>query len=657
MKSPFDPFNPIGSVRELPDDTDAASGNHEASDGSREPLSAVPVRPLVWPFHLLLVMSVGVLVFRLVSLQVVQGAANQHLAEGNRIRPESLEAPRGLIVDAAGRSLATNDARFALELTPASLPRGAADRTAVFQRLAPLVHQSVDELNHTVQQAGASSVQPVTLLTDIDHDTALSLMLTAGHEPGLAVVAQPVRRYVADGALSHVLGYLSAITPEQLTTHPNYLLTSQVGQTGVEASYDQQLRGQPGIESVEVNATGEVQRSSLTKPPTPGQTVELGLNADVQKVVADALRSSLDENHAKAGAAVGVDPRDGTIRFLVSLPAYDNNLFSHPLSAADYQKLSNDPDLPLLDRVIAGEYPPGSTIKPVVASGGLANGVITKDTTIDAPGSIKIGDFVFPDWKVQGVENVQKAIAESSDVFFYAVGGGWAPFHIDGLGIDRLDQTLARFGIGTATAIDLPGESTGVLPTPAWRKKMTGQEWYVGDTYHLSIGQGDLVVTPLQLATAIAAIANGGTQWQPHVVAATIDPVTNVRTPVAPHAIATKVEPPDALKIVQDGMRQTVTGGTAYELKDLPIAVTGKTGTAEFGTPDAHGNLPTHAWFVSYAPADQPQLVMAILAEGGGEGNVASIPVAKTVYQYLIDHHFFDGSGQWNSITGDKPNQ
>ena len=641
MKSIFDPFNPIGPFTSPRNDLD----QEELIDAPRDLLDLIPTRPLIWPFQLALIGLLLTLMVRLVSLQVVHGASNQHQAQGNRIRPESVEASRGLIVDAAGRSLATNDARFSLQLTPANLPRGAVERTKLFDQLAPLAHRSAEQLKQLVDQAGQRSVERLTLLADVDHDAALALMLNTAHQPGVRVVAQPVRRYVTDGALSHVLGYLSSITPEQVLAHPNYLLTSQLGQTGVEASYDQQLRGQPGIESVEVNASGDVQRSTLTTAPTPGSTVELGLNLEVQKVVAAALQSSLDENHAAAGAAIGLDPRDGTVRFLVSLPAYDGNLFSHPLSDAAYKTLTNDKNLPLLNRVIAGEYPPGSTIKPVIASGGLANGVITKDTTIDAPAEITVGNFVFPDWKRHGIITVERAIAVSSDVFFYAVGGGWNT--ISGLGISRLDNTLSQFGIGKATHIDLPGEQSGLLPTPEWRKKLTGQGWYIGDTYHLSIGQGDLVLTPLQLALTIEAVANGGTLWQPHVAAATIDPTTGRSTAIEPKALATGVEATDVLKIVQAGMRQTVTDGSGRLLNTLSLPIAGKTGTAEFGTPDAQGHLPTHAWFASYAPADRPQLVMVILAEGGGEGNVASVPVAKSIYQYLIDHHFFDGDGQW----------
>ncbi len=639
----FDPFDPIGTVRELPDQSSADS----SAASAREPLAVVPTRPALGWLHLSLVGVLLILVGRLISLQVVHGSANQNLAEGNRIRPESLEAPRGLILDAAGRPLATNDARFTLQLTPANLPRGAAERTALLTKLAPLVHQTVDELNATIEQAGRSSVQPITVLDDLDHDPALSLKLATLHDPGVAVVATPVRRYVTDGALSHVLGYLGAITLEQLADHPNYLLTSQVGQTGVEATYDPLLRGEPGIQAVEVNSIGEVQRTSLTRAPVPGQTVILGINQEVQRTVADALRASLEANHATAGAAIGLDPRTGTVRFLVSLPAYDNNRFSHPLSDAEYAALTSDPTLPLLNRVIAGEYPPGSTIKPVIASGGLATGVISRETTIDAPAEIRIGDFVFPDWKRHGLVNVERAIAVSSDVFFYAVGGGWEG--IAGLGISRLDETLARFRIGQSTEIDLPGESAGLLPTPAWRKHAIGEEWYIGDTYHLAIGQGDLIMTPLQLAAVTAAFANGGTFYRPHVVAATADPRTNQAAPIPTAPLATKVERADVLDTVRSGMRQTVTEGSGRALNSLPLPIAGKTGSAEYGTPNDKGELPTHAWFASFAPYEQPQLAMVVLAEGGGEGNVAAVPVAKTIYQSLIDRHFFAGDGQWET--------
>jgi penicillin-binding protein 2 len=634
MATLFDPFDPLGQL------TSAPEFEPTPVDGSVPPAASwlapsVGLGPLLWPFQLGLVVALGILLGRLGSLQVTEGTTNRVLAEGNRIRTRLVEASRGLIFDRTGAVLATNEATFALELTPADLPRNQAARDAVFATTAPLAGRLVDELRRSVEAAGLLSIDPISLRDDLDHDAALRLMLATAGLSGVSVTERPVRRYDTAATLSHLLGYTGKVTAEELEAHPTYSLTSRIGKTGVERSQDPLLRGEPGTESVEVNSRGFLERSLSTVAPKPGQSIVLGIDRELQQVAFDALRSAATERSQSAAVAIGIDPRDGTVRFLVSLPTYDANQFARRLSPDALAELTNDPTFPLTNRAIAGLYPPGSTVKPYVAAGGLADGVITAATTIDAPAEIRVGEFVFPDWKRHGIVNVERALAVSSNVFFYAVGGGWD--RIRGLGIDRLDHHLESFGFGQPTGIDLPGELAGLVPTPAWKKRSAHSNWYIGDTYHLSIGQGDLLVTPLQLVTALAAIANGGTRWQPRVVEATVDPSTNVRTPTAPIAAASSIEPTAALEVVRAGLRQTVESGSARSLNTLPIAVAGKTGTAQFG-PRVDDVQATHAWFTGYAPVDDPRLAIVVLVEGGGEGTVTAVPVAKTIFQWLADH-------------------
>ena len=611
-------------------------GDESIAEPPRDLLDEPPVRPLTWPLRFVLIIGVTVLAARLTTLQLVQGSANKVLAEGNSLRTRPIEAPRGLILDRYGRSLVTNMASFSLELIPSDLPQSASDRQKLYEAIAPLSNTTPDVLKKQIEHAGLYSLEPVVLLDNLTHDQSLALELQTKDLAGVEVAQYAVRHYVTDGAFGNVLGYTGKITQQELDDHPNDLVTSRIGKTGVEQSYDDILRGEPGTETIEVDSKGVVQRSTETTVPAPGQNVVLGIDEDLQKVAADALQAQLTQQNVKAGAIVGIDPRDGTVRLMVSMPSYDDNLFSQSISSADFSKLINDPTNPLMNRVISGQYPPGSTIKPVVAVGGLANGVITKNTTIDAPAQITVGSYVFPDWRKQGIENVTRAIAVSSDVFFYAVGGGWDK--ISGLGIDRLAQTYQLFGLGKATGIDLSGEKVGLVPTPAWKKKAQNQSWYLGDTYHVSIGQGDLLTTPLQLVQTVSTIANGGTRYVPHVVEATIDPTTNVRTPVKPVVAAQNFEPADAIQTAREGMLQTVDDGSGRALKNLSIQVAGKTGTAQF-----NNNSQTHAWFSSFAPYDNPKLALVILVEGGGEGNISAVPIAQTIYQWIADHGF-DGS-------------
>lgn len=633
MPTMFDPFDPIGQLPSTHENGSFIEAETGAAEPPRDLLDEPPIRPLTWPLKAVLCLGVGILITRLVTLQLIQGPSNRVQAEGNRIRAVPIEPPRGLILDRQGRSLATNQSDFSLEITPADLPRTAAERAEIYAIVAPLAKLSVDELKQKVEETGIFSLQPIELISNVSQPDSLALTLKTRDLSGVTVAQHAVRHYETTGALSHILGYAGLITKEELNDHPSYLLTSRIGKTGVEESHDVELRGEPGLQSNEVDAEGYLQRTLETTPPIPGKNLVLGIDSTLQTVATNALKAMIDEKKVTSGVVVGIDPRDGTVRLMVSLPDYDNNLFSHSISTDDYARLLNDPNHPLTNRAIAGLYPPGSSIKPVVATAGLADGVITKDTSIDAPAEIKVGDFVFPDWKRHGIVNVERAIAVSSNVFFYAVGGGWDK--ISGLGIDRLDRHFGLFGLGQLTGIDLPGEQAGLVPTPDWKKKQTKEPWYIGDTYHLSIGQGDLLVTPMQLVQTVAAIANGGTRWEPRLVEATVDPATNVRNPTKPVSIAEHIEPSSAIDVVRKGMRETVLDGSGRALNDLPIPIAGKTGTAEFGNDEK-----THAWFASFAPYENPELALIVLVEGGGAGNETAVPVARTIYQWIVDHGF-----------------
>jgi penicillin-binding protein 2 len=325
---------------------------------------------------------------------------------------------------------------------------------------------------------------------------------------------------------------------------------------------------------------------------------------------------------------VAIDPRNGEIRALVSLPSFDNNLFSGKMSQEDYSKLISDPDKPLFNRAISGEYPPGSIIKPAVAVAALSEGVITPSTIIDGlGGSLNIGDYHFGDWKAHGPSDVRLAIAQSNDIFFYTVGGGYGS--IQGLGMDRMKKYENLLGLGSKLGIDIQGESDGLIPSTDWKIAKFGERWYTGDDYHCAIGQGFVTVTPLQIADYIAAIANGGTLYQPRIVSKIVNGNDTINNSSV--VIRDKFISPDIIKVVQEGMREAVTSGTAQTLKDLPVDVAGKTGTAQFGSENK-----THAWFVSYAPYENPELAMVVLVEGGGEGNSSALPVTKDVYNWYF---------------------
>jgi penicillin-binding protein 2 len=309
---------------------------------------------------------------------------------------------------------------------------------------------------------------------------------------------------------------------------------------------------------------------------------------------------------------------------LVSLPAYDNNLFAKGISSKDYALLLNDKDHPMVNRAVSGTYPSGSVIKPVVSAAALQEGVITPNTTVDtSSGAIKIGQWVFPDWKIHGVVDVKKAIAESNDIFFYAVGGGWQ--NIKGLGIKKLDEWLKKFNFGNPTGIDLPNEASGLVPDDAWKRKVKKEAWYIGDTYHLSIGQGYFLSTPLQVANATATIANGGQVIKPHLLDKVVDNNGNIKQIYKKEVVRENFIDPRHLQTVREGMRQMVTAGNLFQ--NFPVAVAGKTGTAQYGL----NNENDHAWFTCFAPYDNPEIVVTAIVEGGGHGYYAAVPVAQKI--------------------------
>lgn len=619
----FEPENNFGQLRD-----DVAEFEYQVDEDAPR-LERSGDRSALRPYvGAVLLVALG-LFGRLFFLQVAEGSSHQLLAEGNRIRNQEVQPPRGVITDRHGEVLAKNVPAFGLELVPANLPRTRDEREPVYQKTAELTGKSADEIREAVSAEGLSSLEPMLLLDQLSHDDAILLKVKVGDTPGLRVVDRPLREYADAPGLSHLLGYTGKISAEELEASNRYTLSSVVGKAGLERQYEELLHGTRGVEQVEVDSRGYLQRVVGREAPVSGDTVVLSLDLALQRKVGEALAKRLEEVGSKAGSAIVIDPRDGSIRAMISLPDYPSNEFARGISTERFQELLNDPRNVLTNRSVVGQYPSGSVIKPFVAAGGLAEGVISETTTINAPGEIRIGEFVFPDWKVHGVVDVKKAIAVSSNVFFYAVGGGWES--IKGLGIERMNHYLELFGFGKRTGIDLPSEQEGLIPTPEWKQEVKGEPWYLGDTYHAAIGQGDLLVTPLQIANATATVANGGTIQTPHFLWKD-QPVEGEGGIAPPGEQATDILDGNVLRIVREGMRQGVTEGSSRRLQSVPIPMAGKTGTAQFGTEDK-----THAWWTGFGPYEGPELAMTVLIEGGGAGNEVAVPVAEEVFKWYYE--------------------
>jgi penicillin-binding protein 2 len=581
-----------------------------------------------WGFYLV-VAGIFLLFFvQLLNLQITHGSFNRLLADGNRLRTRLVPAPRGLIYDSTGKVLALDNASFNLQLYPVDLPSTVVARQNFYNTLSNIVKIPADQIKDQVDQKGLRSASPVVLKENIDRDTALILETQLVNLPAVEVAAEPVRQYSPIVGMAPVLGYIGKVTATDLKNNQdqNLSLDQLIGKDGLEKFYEQYLKGQNGVNEIEVDAQGRQQRALTTLAPVPGNNLFLSLDAGLESAVSTSLATEIQDAGATAGAAVVVDPRTGGILALVSLPTYNDNIFSQGVSAQDYQKLLDDKNLPLFDRAVSGQYPSGSTIKPMVAAAALQEGLIKENTTLDCPAEIKVGSWTFPDWKYHGLTDVKKAIAESVDIFFYAIGGGWQ--NIKGLGPDKMASYFTKFGFGAKSGIDLSGEVAGLVPTPAWKQKTENQPWYLGDTYHMAIGQGDVLVTPLQMAMATATVANGGQLLKPHLVSYITDDNGNTIQTFGPKVVRSNFVSAANMKIVQDGMRQTVVSGSGQSLKNLSVPVAAKTGTAQFGDQDK-----THAWMTAFAPYGNPQMAIAVIIEGGGEGYATAGPVIKAAIE------------------------
>ena len=551
------------------------------------------------------------------------------ISRGNRIRSIMIKAPRGKIIDKSGTVLVRNVPSVDVVIIPNKLPQDQGDREKIANDVALILGMEKGNVETAIESQNRELLEPVLLKENITEDQALIISEKFKELKGIELENTAIRNYENSIIFSSIIGYDGKITKEELNKNPNYKMTDYIGKTGIEKQYENDLRGINGARQVEVDSNEKVKKELGIKNSIPGNDLTLNIDEGLQKKLYDSISSMLEQTGTKTAAAVAINPQNGAVLALVSFPSFDNNLFAQGISNDDYAKIINDKNLPLFNRAVNGEYPPGSTLKPAIATAALSEGVITPETMIDGlGGNLTIGNFHFGDWKAHGPSDVQTAIAQSNDIFFYTVGGGYG--NIQGLGMSRMKKYENLLGFGSPTGIDLPSEADGFIPDEDWKLKTFGERWYVGDSYHCAIGQGFVTVTPLQLANYAATIANGGTLYVPQIVNEIKNP-NGTDIHIQPQIIRSNFISPDVMQVVRAGMRQVVTDGTAQPLKDLPVAVAGKTGTAQFGTENK-----THAWFISFAPYDNPQIALVVLFEGGGEGFSSAVPITKDVYNWYF---------------------
>lgn len=583
-----------------------------------------------------LIFFMSILFGRVAWLQIVKGDYYYELAEGNRIRIERVEAKRGIIYDSKMQPLVRNVANFLLYFIPADLPKDENDLSDLIGEAASILGIDKEEIMKKlsfVEPHSLEAYQPLFITDNIEYEKAIKLYLKSFEMPGVVVSSRTRREYeLSSLSLSHILGYTGKISEEELDKFGDeYLMIDYVGKMGLEYFWENELKGKSGKKQIEVDALGKEKKIISDTDPVDGHNLVLSLDTELQDKIEEITNKYLDDLGLKKASIIVMDPNNGEILALVSLPGFDNNVFARGISQEEYKKLLEDPSHPLFNRSISGEYPSGSTFKMIMASAALQEKIISENTKFLSTGGLRIGQWFFPDWRAggHGVTDVRKGIADSVNTFFYYIGGGYEDFK--GLGVDKIAAYSKLFGLGEQSGIDLPGEASGFIPSRGWKEEVKNERWYIGDTYHLSIGQGDLLVTPLQVANYTSVFANGGKLYRPHLVKKILSGKDQDIQDIEEEPVKEDFIDDYNIMIVRQGMRQTITSGSATSLQSVPVAVAGKTGTAQWST-----TKDPHAWFTGFAPYDEPKIVVTVLLEEGRGETHPAIPLAKEILTWYF---------------------
>ena len=571
-------------------------------------------------------------------MQIAQNKKYAKMARNNKTRNYPVFAQRGIFYDRNMAPLVENIPGFDLVVIPADLPKNKNDRVMLAVNLAKFVGIQELALEERFAKLSLADINPTIIKENIERETALSLETRLSDFPGVELKKRSARHYPDSNYFAHILGYTDRVSESDLKSRSELSSLDLIGKLGLEFYYDSYIRGNNGIIEREVDAVSSLKKERQVKDASPGLDLVLTVDKGLQQKVVDVLEQELKRNDTATGAsAVAINPKTGEILALASLPAYDSNIFSTVSSREAYQNLIQDPRRPFFNRTISGQYSPGSSIKPFFAAAALEEKLISERTSVLSTGAITIANqydpsivYTFRDWKAggHGDINVVRAIADSVNTFFYTIGGGYGD--LKGLGTAKMKSYLEKFGFGAPSGIDLPQEGKGIIPDPQWKEKTWGERWYLGDTYNISIGQGSLLVTPLQVAVGYSALANGGKLIKPILVKKAVGSDKAILFENPTKVIRDNFISEKNLEIIKKGLRETVLSGTAQRLQTLPVAVAGKTGTAQTGGEE------THAWFSSFAPYEDPSIVLIILVEKGGQGSQSAVAAAEEIYRWYF---------------------
>jgi penicillin-binding protein 2 len=584
-----------------------------------------------------------VIVLRLWFLQISNGEEYEKQAYGNRVRIRQLAPPRGHILDRNNKEIVTNRPSFNVAL----IQEDSHDLGNVLKRLAPILEMEASELWEKIREASDTPrYVPVLLKEDIDWQT-LAYLENHNHEfSGIRIEVQPVRVYHYEDLAANIIGYLGSISKKELESADRDLYRGGdiVGKKGLEKTREEDLRGEKGYSYSEVDAKGFEQQLLKAEEPLPGREIRLTLDVDLQQIAESYMSAG-----EKSGAVVAMEVKTGRLLAAVSAPTIHINDFIGGISVKKWQALLDNPKHPLINKVVQGTYPPGSTYKMVTALAGLATGVIDEDTVFYCPGHYSFGNRIYRCWKHSGhgPVNLLKAIGESCDVYFYQVG--------QRVGVDRLAEYAEKLGLGKKTGLEMEYEKSGLIPTKEWKQKYRKAKWQEGETLSVAIGQGFNLVTPLQMCVMTATLANGGKLYRPQIIEQVIDPEGKIVESFSPELVSELTGFDRYFTMIKRGMEEVVQGkhGTARTVAIDGLRIAGKTGTAQvvklaqyrgLKDEDIPYKYRDHAWFTCYAPAEDPEIAVTVLVEHGLHGGSAAGPIAKAV----LNQYF---SGRLNQVV------
>ncbi len=614
-----------------------------------------------------MLIAFGIIIVRLYDLQINLKEAFAAEARGNSEITRRLPASRGLIYDRNGIPLVRNAPAFEVAVIPIKQPRSdnsiqqLIERMAIYNKLAGIINQpgvTAGDIYTKVLANSLSPYSPVVVAENVPRETALAIQEQSLDMPGVVVQSVGSRTYPYKELMGNILGYTGKIpeASKSLYDMKIYEPDDRIGLTGIEAAGEADMRGVKGQETVLVDASGEVLRKvGNTIAPQEGYGIRLSIDLRLQEIISDALLPIMKLRKSPRGAVVALNPNTGEVIGMVTVPGYDNNIFARGVTQQELDALYGNLHRPLINHATSDRVPPGSTFKIVTSAALLEEHAVDANTIINDPGIFRIPDQYDPTnpnkgqqfvcWIYaitgggHGPQTISDAIRNSCDTYFYKAVGGYQPENIQGMGPDKLAQWAQTFGISETNKLEIGG-GHGFAPTPAWKRNTYGDIWTTGDSYNFAIGQGFMGATPLEMANVIAAIANGGTLYQPQIIHDVVDSKGNIIKPFQPKIIRQLPISQEHIQLIQKALFAVVDRGTAVQSKIPGFNYAGKTGTAEFCDYEAVKSgvcyngikyLPTHAWFLAYAPYENPQIALAVYIWDGGQGSGVAAPVAQRI--------------------------